>query len=99
MKTNPAPFRLFKSTSSANRCEYVGSVVIDGRIYAIEANVREHDRGDGTMGKHFEGQVFGGQRLVKQMLRGAQIDGKLPEDLVTLMEGTPFDDSLEGVGT
>lgn len=99
VKPSGAPaFTLFKSTSKANRAEYIGHVLLpDGRFYAIEANVSEHDRGDGTKGKHLEGQVFGGQHLVREMLRTAKVDGTLPPDLVTLMEGTPFDDSLEAV--
>ena len=88
-------FTLFKSTSSANRCEYVGSLVTpDGKVYVIEANVVEHDRGDGTKGKHFEGKLFRGQDIVRSMLRGAKVDGKLPPDLVSLMEEPAFNDPL-----
>ena len=79
-------FKLFKSTSPANRCQYVGSVTLpDGTLLALEANVVEHDRGDGTKGKHFEGQVFPAGRLTLQMLRSAKVDGD-PNDLVTLMQ-------------
>jgi len=79
-------FKLFKSTSSANRCQYVGSVVTPaGEILALEADVVEHDRGDGTKGKHFEGQVFPAGHLARQMLRSAKVDGD-PKDLVTLMQ-------------
>jgi len=93
-----ATFTLFKSTSPANRDGYVGHVITpDGTLYAIAANVSEHDRPDGTKGKHFEGLCYGGQRIVREMLRGAKVDGELPPDLVALMEGTPYDDSLERV--
>ncbi|HWZ91987.1 MAG TPA: hypothetical protein VNW92_24150 [Polyangiaceae bacterium] len=93
-------FSLFRSTSSSNRSQYVGSVVTpEGRVYAIEANVIEHERPDGTKGKHFAGEVFGGQGLVKSMLRGAKIDGQLPADLVTMMEDAPFNDPLPSLET
>jgi hypothetical protein len=81
-------FRLFRSTSSANRCEYVGTVTTpDGQIYAIEANVSEHDKPDGTKGKHFEGHVFPSGHLTRQMLRSAKVDGQTPDDLIKLMQG------------
>ena len=38
-------FRLFRSTSPANRCQYVGTLVTpDGRVWSLEANVSECDR-------------------------------------------------------
>jgi len=87
----PAPpaFTLWKSTSAANRAQYLGHVILpDGRTYAIEASVVEHDKGDGSgaKGKHFEGRVLGGDALVKHMLKGAKAEGTLPPDLVSLMQ-------------
>lgn len=91
-------FTLFKSTSPANRAEYLGHVLLpDGRIFAIEANVSEHDRPDGTKGKHFEGRLFPAGEA-QRLLRGAKVDGEIPADLVTMMEGAPFDDPLDSVG-
>lgn len=102
VEQTPSPsrptFTLFKSTSSANRCEYIGSVTTpDGRVWAIEANVSEHDRGDGSKGKHFEGQVFGGGYLARQMLRDAKVDGVIPDDLLKPLEDEPYDDPLPQV--
>ena len=94
MKPNKPSFVLFRSTTSANRCEYIGSLVIDGRCYAIEADVAEHDKGDGTKGKHFAGRILGGQEVIRSLLRGAKAQGNVPPDLVTLMEAMPFDDPL-----
>jgi hypothetical protein len=92
--TSPPPFKLFRNTSPSSRCEYSGTIVTpEGRVYAIEANVVEHDKGDGTQGKHFEGKLFGGQDLVRKMLKGAKVEGDLPPDMLTLLEEFPFDDS------
>ena len=98
-KGDKISFRLFKSTSPANRCQYVGSVTLpDGTLLALEAHVVEHDRGDGTKGKHFEGQIFPAGHLTKQMLRSAKVDGD-PNDLVSLMQAIDpdFNDKLPEV--
>ncbi len=80
-------FRLFRSTSSANRAEYVGTLVTpDGRCYTLEADVSEYVKPDGTRARYFAGRVFGGQDVVRAMLRGAKAQGTIPADLVTLME-------------
>jgi hypothetical protein len=89
-------FRLFRSTSPVNRCQYVGALVLpDGRYFAIEANVVTHDCGGGKTGKHFEGEVFEGARAVQAMLRSAKADGSVPDDLIALMNAD-FDDPLPG---
>ncbi len=99
MTPHKPKFKLFRSSSPANRCEYVGSVTLaTGEILALEANVVEHDRSDGTKGKHFEGQVFPAGHLTRQMLRSAKVDGVLPDDLVAMMQSDeaarPFNDTL-----
>jgi hypothetical protein len=100
--TVPAAFTLWKSTSPSNRAEYIGHVTLpDGRMYAVEANVVAHDKGDGTAGKgkHFEGRVYSVEtqrEKARDILRGAKIEGTLPADLVSLMQAEPdLDDSAE----
>lgn len=104
-------FKLFKNTNAANKCEYVGSLMFPaghpdfpkGRVFVLEANVAEHDKGGGVKGKHFVGTVYGGQALVKDeavksMLKGAKVSGDrsaIPQDLLAQIEEFPFDDSAE----
>jgi hypothetical protein len=89
-----AAFRLYKNTNATNRAEYLGHVTTpEGRVYHLEACVVEYDRADGTKGKFFEGKVFGGHDLVKKMLKGAKVEGQLPEDMLKVLEELPFDDS------
>lgn len=91
-----AAFRLYRNTHPANRADYLGHMMTpEGSVYSIEANVVEYDRPDGTKGKFFEGTVFGGQDLVRKMLKGAKAEGDLPPDLLTQLEEFPFDDSAD----
>jgi hypothetical protein len=102
--TAPA-FKLFRSTSSANRCAYTGHVITpDGRHWLIDADVTESDdgkldaQGKATGGKvkHFVGTVRAAD--MRALVRGAKATGKLPDDLVAAMdtaaEAAPFDDPL-----
>lgn len=82
-----ATFKLFKSTSPNQSAPYVGSVLIGGKWYAIEAWVIDNEPGPG---KHFEGTVSGGQALARQMVRSAK--EQAPDDLLKALEDRPFDD-------
>ncbi len=112
MSTVPK-FKLFKNTNPANRCAYIGSLLFPvghpafpkGRVFVLECDVAEHDKGDGTgaKGKHFEGIVSGsGQELLKPegkaLLKGATFSGDpsaIPQDLLAQIEQFPFDDTAE----
>lgn len=97
MKRKTTAFVLCRSTSKSNRCAYLGHVVLAGKLYAIEADVVEYDVGDGTKAKRFEGQVFGGQDLVRNMLKGAKVSGErsaIPKEMLDLVEqAEELDDS------
>jgi hypothetical protein len=97
-------FTLFRYPNAANQAagigEYVGALVVPGdgthpdRVYSIEADVSDYDKPDGTKGKYFKGTITGGQEVVRQMARGAKIQGDPPADLLTMLEERPFDDPL-----
>lgn len=89
-------FRLFRSTSPANRCQYVGTLITpDGRVWSLEANVSECDRAPGGPSgsaaagklKYFDGTVHGGIDVVRHLLRSARVEGTIPPDLIDLMAG------------
>lgn len=82
-------FKLFKSSSSApNAAPYSGSVLLEGKWYAIDAWVVEPNEDCAI--KHFEGTVSGGQTLARQMVKSAK--EKAPDDLLKALEDKPFDD-------
>lgn len=83
MKTKPT-FKLFKSTSPNALAPYNGAIELDGKWYAIEAWVVEHDDGKGGKAKHFEGSVAGGQALARQMVRSA--NEPVSDDLLKALE-------------
>lgn len=85
-----ATFKLFKSTSPNQAHPYTGSVALDGKTYAIDAWVVEHDDGKGGKAKHFEGTVAAGKALERQMVKSAK--EKAPDDLLKALEDKPFDD-------
>lgn len=81
-------FKLFKSTSPNSSSTYSGSVLLEGKWYAIEAWVVEPN--ENCKIKHFEGVVAGGQALARQMVRSSK--EKAPDDLLKALEDAPFND-------
>lgn len=107
--TEKHDFVLFRDTNEANRkagrSEYVGSLRVSMTVagvthtaaYAIEADVIDYpDPTDPSKTrKYFGGRIRGGQAVLRELLRGARASGAaLPPDLVSEMEGKPFDDPL-----
>lgn len=82
-----ATFKLFKSTSPNASSPYVGSIVLDGKAYAVDAWVVDNVPGPG---KHFEGMVSAGRALARQMVKSAKEPA--PDDLLKALEDKPFDD-------
>lgn len=85
-----ASFKLFKSTSPNQPHPYTGSVMLDGKTYAIDAWVVEHDDGNGGKAKHFEGTVAAGQALARQMVKSAKEPA--PADLLAALGDDAPDD-------
>ena len=84
-------FKLFKSTSPNARHPYTGSVLLEGKWYAIEAWVVEGNKAKGEVGKHFEGVVGNGQALARTMVESAK--EKAPDDLLAKLDDP--DDSAQ----
>lgn len=81
-------FKLFRSTSPNASSPYSGSVLLDGKWYAIEAWMVEPN--ENCKLKHFEGVVGTGQALARQMVRSAKEPA--PADLLTALGDESPDD-------
>ena len=94
---NQVAFKLFRCTAPTADVEYVGSLrLANGQVIWIEAIVVEHERPDGTKGKHFEGRIAksSGAHILKTAKPDGPAAAAVRDDLVARMEAeVELDDS------
>src|SRR5689334_16224659 len=82
-------FKMFRCTVPVPGVEYVASLrLANGQVIWLEAVVVEHERPDGTKGKHFEGGMAksAGAHILKTAKPDGPAAAALRDDLVSRME-------------